>query len=113
MKKVLLILGIVLLIANVLSGLIISSYELFNICVTSVVIVLTTVSLIYLSSLKLKDALKIALLFLFVFIGIIEFVLGVKTPKEFKDNWYLIAMIVLLIIESVFLVFCQYVSKKN
>ena len=113
MKKILLILGIVLLIANVLFGLIITSYELFNICVTSTVIILTSLSLIYLSSSKLKDAFKISLLFMFGFIGVIEFILGTMAPKEFKNNWYLMIIIVLLIIEFVFLLFGQLLSKKN
>lgn len=111
MKKGLLIFGIILLISNILIGLIVSSYETFNVCLTSVVIVATTLLLGWLSSSNLKDAFKISLTVLFSFLGLVEFVLGLVAPSQFEDNWYLVVIIVLIIIESLFVISSSMASK--
>ncbi len=111
MKKGLLIFGIILLISNILIGLIVSSYETFNVCLTSVVIVATTLLLGWLSSSNLKDAFKISLTVLFSFLGFVEFVLGLVAPSQFEDNWYLVIIIVLIIIESLFVISSSLASK--
>ncbi len=111
MKKGLLIFGIILLISNILIGLIVSSYETFNVCLTSVVIIATTFLLEWLSSSNLKDAFKISLTVLFSFLGLVEFVLGLIAPAQFKNNWYLVVIIVLIIIESLFVISSSLASK--
>ena len=111
MKKGLLIFGIILLISNILIGLIVSSYETFNVCLTSVVIIATTLLLGWLSSSNLKDAFKISLTVLFSFLGLVEFVLGLIAPSQFENNWYLVVIIVLIIIESLFLISSKITSK--
>lgn len=111
MKKGLLIFGIILLISNILIGLIVSSYETFNVCLTSVVIIATTLLLGWLSSSNLKDAFKISLTVLFSFLGLVEFVLGLVAPSQFEDNWYLVVIIVLIIIESLFVISSSLASK--
>lgn len=42
MKQIIIVIGIILLVANLLFGLILSSYEVFNLFVSSLVIVATT-----------------------------------------------------------------------
>lgn len=111
MKKGILIIGCIIMIANILLGAIITSYSVFNVCVTSIVIAVTTALLIGIASSKLKDAFKISLNFLFAFFGLIEFVLGIFAPEQYKNNWYLIAIICLIIIESIFLTFGRVNSK--
>ena len=111
MKKGLLIFGIILLISNILIGLIASSYETFNVCLTSVVIIATTLLLGWLSSSNLKDAFKISLTVLFSFLGLVEFVLGLIAPSQFENNWYLVVIIVLIIIESLFVISSSLASK--
>ena len=111
MKKGLLIFGIILLISNILIGLIVSSYETFNVCLTSVVIIATTLLLGWLSASNLKDAFKISLTVLFSFLGLVEFVLGLVAPSQFEDNWYLVVIIVLIIIESLFVISSSIASK--
>lgn len=100
-----------MLISNILIGLIVSSYETFNVCLTSVVIVATTLLLGWLSSSNLKDAFKISLTVLFSFLGFVEFVLGLVAPSQFEDNWYLVIIIVLIIIESLFVISSSLASK--
>lgn len=111
MKKGLLIFGLIFLISNILIGLIVSSYETFNVCLTSVVIIATTLLLEWLSSSNLKDAFKISLTVLFSFLGLVEFVLGLIAPAQFENNWYLVVIIVLIIIESLFVISSSLASK--
>lgn len=100
------------MIANILLGAIITSYSVFNVCVTSIIIAVTTALLIGITSSELKDAFKISLNFLFAFFGLIEFVLGIFAPEQYKNNWYLIAIICLIIIESTIYTISNIASKK-
>lgn len=104
MKKGLYVFGTILLIANILIGLIATSYETFNWILSSVVIIATIVLLGWLSSSSLKDAFKISLSFLFSFLGLVEYILAIVAPSQFADNWYLIVIIGLIVIESLFVI---------
>ena len=111
MKKAFLVIGLLLLLANIAVGLIVSSYSLFNMCASSLVIVATTLLVAFMAKSGIKDAFKIALTLLFTLLGIVQFVLALLSPEQFKDNWYLIAIIVLVIIESVFVILGSLFSK--
>jgi len=113
MKNITLIIGIILLIANILFGLIISSYQPFNMWLNSGVIVAVTALLFAVGRITLKDAFKISLTFLFGFLGFIEFVLGLFAPQKFADNWYLIVIILFVIFKAIVLITTNIVSKKN
>ena len=91
MKKGLYVFGAILFVANVLIGLIATSYETFNWVLSSV-------------SSSLKDAFKISLSFLFSFLGLVEYILAIVAPSQFADNWYLIVIIGLIVIESLFII---------
>ncbi|MCR4827742.1 MAG: hypothetical protein K5882_12460 [Bacteroidales bacterium] len=104
MKKGLYVFGAILFVANVLIGLIATSYETFNWVLSSVVIIATIVLLGWLSSSSLKDAFKISLSFLFSFLGLVEYILAIVAPSQFADNWYLIVIIGLIVIESLFVI---------
>lgn len=111
MKKGLYLFGAILLIANVLIGLIASSYETLNWIFSSVVIIVTTLLLGRISSSLLKDAFKISLSFLFSFLGIVEFILAIIAPSQFTDNWYLIVIVGLCVIESLFVIASHQASR--
>jgi hypothetical protein len=111
MKNSFLIIGVILLLANIAIGLIVSSYNTFNVCMSSAVIIATTLLLWGMARSKMKNGFKIGLSFLFAFLGLMEFVLAILSPEQYKDNWYLIAIIFLIIIESVFVVFSRLTSK--
>ena len=104
MKKGLYVFGAILFVAKVLIGLIATSYETFNWVLSSVVIIATIVLLSWLSSSSLKDAFKISLSFLFSFLGLVEYILAIVAPSQFADNWYLIVIIGLIVIESLFII---------
>ena len=111
MKKAFLIIGLLLLFANIAVGLIVSSYSVFNMCASSLVIVVVTLLLAFIAKSKIKDAFKIPITLLFALLGIIQFVLAILSPEQYKDNWYLIAIIILVIIESVFVIVSGVFSK--
>lgn len=112
MKKLILIIGLILLIANGLFGLILSVYPSFNFCVTSGVIVATTALLYVMRCINLRDAFYISLSLLFVLFGFIEFVLGLFAQDTVKDNWYLIIIILLCMFEAILLAITHRVSDK-
>lgn len=111
MKNSFLIIGVILLLANIAIGLIVSSYSTFNVCMSSAIIIATTLLLWVMAKSKMKDGFKIGLSFLFALLGLAEFVLAILSPEQYKDNWYLIAIILLVIIESIFVVFSSLTSK--
>lgn len=112
MKHLNLIIGGILLVLNVLIGLIVSSYSTFNVCLTSGVIVLSFALIGVLKHAKLRDAFRISLTFIFAFFMIVCLVLGVLSPETFKDNWYIIAIIIILAIEVIALLSASFVSQK-
>lgn len=111
MKKTVIIATIILLVVNLLAGLMLSGFKPFNVAFTSVVIVLTGALVYLLRSIPMKDAFVISLSFLFVFIGLIEYVLGVCAPERFKDNVFALATVCLLAIEGIIITICSIVSK--
>ena len=55
MKQIIIVIGIIFLVANLLFGLILPFYEVFNLFVSSLVIVATTALLFCLNVVTLKD----------------------------------------------------------
>jgi len=113
MKNITLIIGIILLIANLLLGSILSIYPAFNMWLNSGVIAATTVLLYVIGRISLKDGFKISLTFLFGFFGFITFVLGLFTPQRYSDNWYLLAIILIVAFEAIILTITHIISKKS
>ena len=100
-----------LLLVNFLAGLLLSAYEPFNVCFTSIVIVITAVLIGLLRVVKLKDAFAISLSFLFSFCGFVQFILGCVSPPQVEDNGCLIASVVILMFEVFVLLICNLTSK--
>ncbi len=110
MKKVLLYIGILALVLNIVVGLLLSTYPLFNIVLNSMVIVITTL-LIWLSSGN-RNAFSISLTFLYLFIGILQLVLGVLSPASVMDNWMIVTIIALFVLECMLLIITKTISRK-
>ena len=107
-----LITGIILLVANVLFGSILSAYPTFNMGLNCGVIVATTVLLYVLKFIRLKDGYYISLYMLFGILGFIEFILGLFSPQQYTDNWYLIAIILIVAFEAIILTIISITSKS-
>jgi hypothetical protein len=112
MKNITLITGIILTIANLLFGSILSVYPAFNTGLNCGVIIVTTALLYILKSITLKDGYYISLYIIFGILGFIEFVLGLFAPQRYTDNWYLISIILIVAFEAIVLVITNIVSKK-
>lgn len=112
MKQIIIIIGVILLIANLLFGLILSSYEAFNLFVSSLVIAITTILLLCVNIINLKDGFRISLYVLFSLFGIIEFVLSLFSFKAFENNWFLLLIVLFLAIESILLLVTYKASIK-
>jgi hypothetical protein len=113
MKNITLIIGIILFLANLLFGLILSAYPTFNMGLNCGVIAATTALLYTLRVITLKDGFYISLSMLFGMFGFIEFILGLFAPQQFENNWYLIAIILIVVIEAVILTVTHIVSKNS
>lgn len=112
MKTVLLFTSAVLLTLNLLFGLILSSYNWFNVAVSSSVIIITVILSLLANGITIKDGFKVSLLILYSVIGIIQYLLAVFMPSVFTDNWCLIAIIVLLGVDILLLAVYSITSKR-
>lgn len=112
MKKSIVIPSIIIIAANVIFGLILSKYEVFNVCASSAAVAVTAVMMNLLYVTKLRTAFRISLIVLFLLNGVISFILSILSPNTYVDNGYLIAIVVLLAIQVIMWVLCTSVSKS-
>lgn len=112
MKNLTLIIGCIALVLNLLFGYLLSAFEPFNVVFTCVVIVLTTLLIWLLRVVPMKDGFVIGLGFLFLFLGIVEYVLGLNSDPQFTDNGILITAIILVAFEAVILLICSSITKR-
>lgn len=111
MKKTILIITAILLVTNLILGYLISAYKPFNLGFTSIVILITGCLVFLLQSIKMKDGFIISLSFIFAILGIVEFILALLAPAHIQNNGYVIATIVLLVIQFILLLICNFTSK--
>lgn len=112
MKRIILLTSLVLLIMNLLFGAILSSYGIYNMMISSFVIVFTGILLYFTDSIRLKDGFKVSLMLLFAIGGLIEFVLSLFAPNRITDNWWLVAVVAIMAAEAILLILTNTVSKK-
>ena len=112
MKNLTLIIGGIALTLNLLFGFLLSGFEPFNVGFTSIVIVLTTLLIFLLRIVPMKDGYVIGLGFLFLLLGIVEYILGLVSQLEITDNGYVIASIILLAFQTGILLICSSISKR-
>lgn len=110
MKQVIVFIGAIWLLVNIFVGY--STYDKFNLWLTSGTIVWTVLSLCLTYGRGIKDGFKIALTLLFMLFGIAEFVLAIFAPKGLEDNPLLVSLIVLFAIQVILLFVINTVSRK-
>jgi hypothetical protein len=106
-----LITGIILLIANLLFGSILSVYPAFNMWLNCGVIAATTALIYMLRQITMKDGFYVSLSILFGIFGFMEFILGLFAPQRYENNWYLIAIILIVALEAILLTITNIISK--
>ncbi len=113
MKTISIIIGSILLLLNVLFGLMLSSYSTFNWLLNSGIIIVSVVMLYIVSSMELNDGFRVSFNCLFPMFTLIELICGCLAAERFNDNYYLIAIILLVLLQVVMLVSAGYLSTKN
>ena len=113
MKKVILATGSVLFAVNGLFGLLLSGYNNFNLAFTSIVIAVTTLLLYLLRTITLKDGFAPGLGFMIALFGIIGYILGLVSNNTLQNNMCVIAVIVLVAIETIALFISNTASKST
>lgn len=111
MKNITLIIGIILFVANLLFGSILSFYPSFNMWLNCGVIAATTILIYMLGIITLRDGFRISLSMLFGILGFIDFFLGLFAPQHYENNWYLITIIVIVAFEAILLTITLIISK--
>lgn len=113
MKRSIFLIGSILVIVNLLLGLIISAYGCVNLVASTVILVLTAVVLLLINGrMSLKDGYVVSLNILIPIIGLIQYLIAIFMPSRFSDNWGLIMLLVLTVIEAVILVAAKSISTK-
>lgn len=85
-----------------------------NTLIISSFVIATTSLLVFLSGvLPLKNGFKVSLPFFFSFNGLVEYALSFFIKDSFKDNGYLVAIIVLFAFQVIVGLITYFVSKVN
>ena len=111
MKKAIII-GCCLLVTNILLGILISKYAFFNMCLNSIVIIITTVLIAVLDRIYLSTAYKISLYFIFGIIGIVEYICGFFSKGTLTDNWVIITDLILLALQVLIIIVTNTITTK-
>ena len=82
MKQAILIIGSIFLLANIAFGLVLKSFDTFNIFFSSGAIIITTIILLIVDYIKMKDAFKVPLFFVTALCGLIEYIIGLVVKPE-------------------------------
>lgn len=112
MKKIIILSSIILLVANLLFGAILSFYGGYNVVLSSIVIVATGILLYLADTIHLKDGYKISLMLLFSIAGALELILSLFAPNRVVDNWWLILVIIMITVEVLLLIITNVISHK-
>lgn len=99
MSKITIYLGSLLIAVNTIIGLLISNYLPFNWLSVDAILIINTILLSKLSTDNISNGYKISLSFIYPFLCFVSIVLAFLSPDKFKDNYYVIGFILLLLIE--------------
>lgn len=113
MKNIFVVVGSIVLLLNAMFGLMISAYPTFNCLLNSGVIMVSTLLLVLISTIKLKDGFRVSLGILFPVCSIAEYICGLCAPNRFEDNLSLIIILLLVLLQIIMLVLTNYLSKTN
>ena len=111
MKKILSV-GALLLSLNIIVGLLLSAYPIFNVCLNSTIIIVFTLMLLSLYKIKLKDAFKVSLTFVIAFVGLIEYTIGFLSKSELADNYIIITDVVLCTVCVLLIMIANFISSN-
>ncbi|MDG1811461.1 MAG: hypothetical protein P8H13_05955 [Polaribacter sp.] len=111
MKKLFLLSGIFLVILNSISLLIFDNYSIFNNLLVSTSVLITTVLLFLSANKKNADGYRIALSFIYSFLGIIKIIIAFNSKSNFRENYAIIWILIIVFIEIILLYLIEYMNK--
>ena len=112
MKKITLIIGMLLLIFNTFSGLIIPVYQPYNFLMVDLSIILTTAIIGWLAGSKYSNATKIGLTVLLSITGFVRMICMIIMPATMENNILLLIAMGILILELICMAGALFVDKK-
>ena len=112
MKKTIILTGLMLIILNLLLGLLLSFYGWINVTASSLVVVVVVALLLVVNEVTLKDGFKAALTILFALAGLLQYIIACFMPNRWEDNWGLIVIVILVVLQAFLLMACHIVSCK-
>lgn len=111
MKQVITTLGVIFLLANLTFGLVLDSFDTFNILMSSGTIVFTTAVLMSIEIIKMKDGFKVPLYVINSFCGIVEYIISLVAKNDMSNNWFYVLLIVIIAFQLVLLTATNVTSK--
>ena len=112
MKRIILFTCVTLLITNFLFGLLLSSYEWFNVLLSSGIIILFGIFMLLIGILQLKDGFRLSLYVLYPILGFIELVLSLFSPNRITDNWVIIVITLIVVFQLILLFIAKVISNR-
>lgn len=112
MKQVIITLGIIFLLANLALGLVLDSFNIFNLIISSCVIVFTTAILLSVEFIKMKDGFKIPLHVTNSICGVIEYIIALVAKNDMSNNWFYVLLIIIVAFQLVLITATNITSKK-
>lgn len=113
MKSITLLIGGMLIAINLLFGLLISSYSSFNMLFNTIILVLTTLFVLIIYTVKFLNAVKVSFTILLTASGFIKLIMGTIAPEHIQDNWCVIACLALTMLELIMLTIYSKISPKE
>lgn len=110
MNKVVVLTGSILIGLNIIIGLLLSSYQNFNLMLTTLVLLYAMGAIILCNKVISNKVFVISLTCLFSAIGVIKFIAGLLSPDKIMDNWGVVTIIVLSVLETIIFVAVKYIS---
>lgn len=111
MKSIILSIGGILFVANLLFGLLLSVYAPFNMWYNTIVITISTVMILLVQTITIKEAYKVSLSISLPISCFIKLILGCLSPERIEDNWCIIICLLVTIVEVLLIIIVSRTSK--
>ena len=112
MKRIVLFTCTTLLITNFLFGLLVSSYEWFNVLLSSGIIILFGIFMLLIGIMQLKDGFRSSLYVLYPILGFIVLIISLFSPNKIMDNWVIIVLTLIVVFQLILLFITKVISNR-
>lgn len=113
MKKIFLIVYISAIVLNILLGLLISKYDMFNVILNCIVLLSNMLLILAADSAITIDAFRYSITALIILLGMINYILGFFSSSNFYDNWIIILYLCVTFLEILLILLMHHISKSR